>query len=116
MSELAIKSDESRPFDLIIELMNCPRFRALFDTNFNTFSDIEATLTIMKAYQYLERTYICRYGSKPSPEYMRDGIRKIIGNHSARAFLVSSIKKFISDSDTFDNIVETENLLTLDYG
>ncbi|RPG10722.1 MAG: hypothetical protein CBB84_000050 [Phycisphaera sp. TMED24] len=100
-------------FNTIMELMNCPNFRALFDTNFNTFSDIESVLLIMKTYQYIESIYIDKNGVKPTMEYMRRGIQNIIADKIARRFLVDSMKRFISEKETFSEIVEKQQLLTI---
>ena len=114
MSNILINYDQNvKPFDLIIELMNCSKFRALFDNQFNTLSDIETTLAIMKAYQYIETKYIEKYNIKPSIDLMKDGIRKIISNKVARRFLLSSIKEFMNTDDKFETIVENESLVLL---
>ena len=96
----------------IIELMNSDKFRELFDTNFNTFSDIESVILVMKAYQYLEKLYIETYHEKPSREYMRHGIQQLIANKPAREFLLDSMKRFVHDGGDFARIMESQQLLT----
>ncbi|OUW04166.1 MAG: hypothetical protein CBD11_00940 [Phycisphaera sp. TMED151] len=67
----------------------------------------------MKTYQYIESIYIDKNGVKPTMEYMRRGIQNIIADKIARRFLVDSMKRFISEKETFSEIVEKQQLLTI---
>ena len=97
---------EFTDFQLIMELMNDPKFRTLFDTQFDDFSNIQSVLVIMKTYAYLEKLYIQEYGEKPSKEYMGKGIQKLMRNQTTRSFLVESTREFFNDKESFDNIVK----------
>lgn len=100
-----LQSKEFGDFDLIMELMNDENFRSLFDSQFHDFSNIKSILVIMKTYAYLEKRYIQEYGSKPSKEYMANGIQKLMRDNNTRKFLVESTRSFMNDTDTFDKIV-----------
>lgn len=95
-------------FDSIMELMHNDQFRRLFDSHFNDYTDIQTIILIMKTYQYLEELYINMTGHKPSIEYMKSGIKKLIADHKVRPFLVQSTKKFMENQnmETFASIIQ----------
>ena len=108
MSSLVPKSKhaEVNPYDIVINLMNQPDFRILFDTHFNDFSEIKAILLIMKTYQYVENIYMSTHGKRPTKSFMYTGIRKLMANHETRKFLVDSTQTFMQDQDSFEKIIE----------
>ena len=109
MTSIVTNSNQENinPYDIVINLMNQPDFRLLFDTHFNDFSEIKAILLIMKTYQYVENIYITSHdGRKPTKQFMYVGIRKLMANHETRKFLVDSTQTFMEDQDKFEKIVE----------
>ena len=93
-------------FDLIMDLMNDQKFRSLFDSQFNDFSNIKSILVIMKTYDYLEKRYLKEYGYKPSKNYMSQGIRELMRNNNTRKFLVDSTISFMNDCSQFDKVID----------
>ena len=104
------KSKKFEAYDAIIDIMRQDEFRKLFDKCFNDISEIKSILVIMKTYQYLENVFEKKNKSKPSREFMYQGIRKLMADSEARQFLVNSTIEFMNDQDKFENIIN-KNIL-----
>ena len=104
------KSKKFEAYDAIIDIMRQDEFRNLFDKCFNDISEIKSILVIMKTYQYLENVFEKKNNSKPSREFMYQGIRKLMADSEARQFLVNSTIEFMNDQDKFENIIN-KNIL-----
>lgn len=93
------------PYEVIVNLMNQPDFRMLFEKYFNDFGEIKSVILIMKTYHYLEKVYMEKFGEKPTKTYMAAGIRKLMADSNARRYLVETTNSFISDEGSFEELV-----------
>ena len=98
--------------ETIVDLMNDPKFRTLFETNCNCTSDIETMILAMRTYQFIEKIYYDKYQSYPTKTYMYEGIKKILGNSDIRKFLVKNTKFIIDERRDFERLLISNNLLT----
>tara|TARA_Y100000389_G_C17470452_1_gene530014 strand:+ start:6179 stop:6532 length:354 start_codon:yes stop_codon:yes gene_type:complete len=112
MDEIIQNTSTLSSYDIIINLMNQPDFRKLFDDSFNEAMEIKSVVLIMKTYHYIESQYIKTHGVVPSKEYMHSGIRKLMANSSTRKLLVESTNKFMQSNQSFD-IVMSESMSNL---
>jgi len=84
---------------LISDVMSEPSFRELFDKTFNTWSEAQAILMIMKLYQKIETVHNNQDVNPPDKMAILGAVQQVINDSDMRSNLMKAMKQFMEDEN-----------------
>ena len=82
---------------LISDVMSDSSFRELFDKTFNTWSEVQAILMIMKLYQKIENVHINQEKGPPNKMAVLGAVQEVMNNTEMRSNVVKAMNQFMDD-------------------
>ena len=82
---------------LISDVMSDPSFKELFDKTFNTWSEAQAILMIMKLYQKIETVHQNQDANPPDKMAILGAVQQVMNNTDMRSNLMKAMKQFMED-------------------
>lgn len=111
----ASSTTPSSPHDFIerlAEIMTDPAVRSFFNDYFKTWSDGQACLMLMHAYNVIDETYARKNGgARLTSDQIVPLVRRAVSNADCRKVLCTAMQRYISDDvSVFANILQQETI------
>ena len=119
MSKKLVNSSDaivhSNFMDHLSIVMSNPEFQAFFKKYFDKWSDIKATIMLMKTYDYIDETYRNNTGKDMSPNNIIIILKEMIMDPEYREVITNEMSKFMKDDTKFlkhyQKAVDSSNLI-----